>query len=385
MSMEPDTELEVKIVRKIEEIPPRDWLSAYPEALENYYFFKSLDESGFDQFSFFYILISDKGVPAGAASCFLMRFPFDMTVQGPTKVILDFIKKFAPNIVCPRVLLCGLPMGLGRIGVSGDPGRIIKAICGAMEKIAREEAAAMFIFKDFTPAYDSMLKPLVKDGFIKIQSLPFTQMRVEFRDFDDYLKTLSRASREGLKRKLKKVDREVKIDMEVTSTLEDSVLSEVHKLYLQTLNKMDLGFERVPADFFRRVSLNMPLEAKYFLWRIDGKLVAFAFCLVSGGLFIDYYLGFDYSVAYDYHLYFVRFRGLMEWCIARGIKKYEMGVTTYEPKRRLGFEFVRLFFYIKHRNKLVNPFLKIISCFIKPENFDPVFKMMKDAGVPENP
>ncbi|MDP2941230.1 MAG: GNAT family N-acetyltransferase [Candidatus Omnitrophota bacterium] len=369
--------LQIKITRKIADIPAQDWYSVFPKALENYYFFKSLDESAFEQFTFFYILVYDNGVPVGAASCFLMRFPFDSTVQGPLKVILGWVKRLLPHILSPRVLLCGLPMGQGRIGIAGDPVPVLEAICAGMETIAKEEKAAVFIFKDFNRADADTLRPLLKKGFLKIESLPSTEMDINFSSFEDYLKTLSRASRDGLKRKFKKVDAGPRIELEITGALEGSVLSEAHGLYLQTLTRMDLGFERVPEDFFRHIPENMPEEARYFLWRIKGRIVAFAFCLVSGGYFIDYYLGFDYAVAYQYHLYFIRFRDLMRWCIANGVKKYEMGVTTYEPKRRLGFNFVRLYFYIKHRNKLINPFVKIIGSFIKPENFDPVFKMME--------
>ena len=121
----------------------------------------------------------------------------------------------------------------------------------------------------------------------------------------------------------------------------------------------------------------MPDETKFFLWRMDGKLVAFALCLVSGDYFIDYYLGFDYSVAYQYHLYHVRFRDLMKWCIENKIKKYDMGYTAYEPKRRLGFNLVPLTVYAKHRNKLFNPFLKILGYLLQPANFEPVFKELR--------
>jgi predicted N-acyltransferase len=152
------------------------------------------------------------------------------------------------------------------------------------------------------------------------------------------------------------------------------VLAEVHRLYLQTYKKQDIGLEKVPMVFFKNISRNMPKETKYFLWRIEAKLVAFAFCLISGDYFIDYYLGFDYSVAYQYRLYFVRFRDLIQWCLAHGIKTYEMGQTGYEAKRRLGFNFIRLYFYMKHRNPLLNPFFNLVSYFMKPENFDPVFK-----------
>ena len=80
----------IKIVRKIEEISPQDWAKVFPPALENYYFFKTLDESTFPQFSFFYILVYDNDVPVGAASCFIMDFPLDIAVDGIFKKFTDF-------------------------------------------------------------------------------------------------------------------------------------------------------------------------------------------------------------------------------------------------------------------------------------------------------
>ncbi|MCK9604549.1 MAG: GNAT family N-acetyltransferase, partial [Candidatus Omnitrophica bacterium] len=194
-----------------------------------------------------------------------------------------------------------------------------------------------------------------------------------------YLKTLNQSSRDNLKRNLKKADK-VKIELTVKNALEEEELSQAYGLYLETYNKQEMGFEKLPIDFFRNVARNMPEEARFFLWRMEGKPVAFAFCLVSGDYFIDYYLGFDYSVAYRYFLYFVRFRGLLEWCIEHGIKRYEMGATTYEPKRRLDFNFIRLYFYVKLRNKLFNKFSSLIIHFMKPENFDPIFEHLDNRS-----
>ena len=372
--------LTTKVVSRIEEIPVQDWESVFPKVTENYYLFKSLDESHLEQFSFYYIIAYDNAIAVAATSCFLMRFPFDMTVHGPLKTFLSFIKKLMPNILCPKVLICGLPMGQGRIGIAKDCPGAMEAICAGMEKIAKEQKAEMFLYKDFNATYDALFSPLLKKGFSRVESLPSTDMAITFSSFDDYLKKLSQTSRENLKRKLKKADSQVKIDLEVTDTLSDELLPDVYGLYLQTFDKQDMGLEKLTMDFFRRTSANMPQQVKYFLWRIEGKLVAFAFCLISGDHFIDYYLGFEYAVAYQYNLYFIRFRDLLKWCIAHGIKSYEMGVTTYEPKRRLGFDFIRLYFYIKHRNPLINPFIKVISHFVKPENFDPVFKEMNNGS-----
>jgi len=135
-----------------------------------------------------------------------------------------------------------------------------------------------------------------------------------------------------------------------------------------------MGFELLPIAFFEKISKNMPGNIKYFLWRIDGKLVAFLLCLVSKDTLIDYYVGMDYSIAHKYHLYFLKFRDILNWCIKNNIKRYEMGITGYEPKRRLGFNFVPLYLYAKLRNRALRPAFNFMCQFLKFEHFDPSIK-----------
>lgn len=373
--------LEIKIVNKIEKLPRQDWDKVFPKAAESYNFFRAIDISSFsDQFKFFYILVYSEGAPVAATSCFVMDFQVDMTVKGWLKKFLGLIKKIFPRMLNFRTLVCGLPMGQGRIGVRGSPELAIEKISATLEKIAKEEKTTLIIYKDFVGSYQDKLSSLLKNGYIKIESLPSTDMKIDFSSFEEYLKRLSPSSRENLKRNFKKVDNRVKIDLEVKNSLENNEVAGIYDLYLQTYNKQDMGLEKLPADFFVNISRCMPEETRFFIWKIGGRPVAFALCLVSEDYFVDYYLGFDYSVAHQYFLYFVRFRDLINWCIEHKIKHYEMGVTTYEPKRRLGFNFIRLYFYIKHRNRLINKFTGLIGHFIKPENFDKVFESMDTSG-----
>jgi predicted N-acyltransferase len=202
-------------------------------------------------------------------------------------------------------------------------------------------------------------------------------MDINFDSFDDFLRTMSQSSKDNLKRNLKK-SANVAIKLEIVSCLEDELVPDVHRLYLETINGKENSFEVLTPEFFENISRNMPQETKYFLWRVDGKLAAFALCLVKNSHFQDHYLGFDYSIAYKYGLYFVRFRDLMKWCIANDIKKYEMGVAGYEAKRRLGFHFLRYYFYMKHRNKIMNFFFALLSPYLGPANFNPIFKYLKE-------
>jgi predicted N-acyltransferase len=102
--------------------------------------------------------------------------------------------------------------------------------------------------------------------------------------------------------------------------------------------------------------------------------------LVSKDIFIDYYVGLDYSITHEYHLYFVKFRETLNWCIKNKIKQYEMGITGYEPKRRLGFDFVPLYIYAKLRNRALRPIFNLICQFLKFENFDPALKEGKNRN-----
>lgn len=358
--------MQVKIVKKISEIPPQDWKSVFPDILESYEFFKAVDQSNFPQFSFFYILIYDNDISVGATSCFLMDFPLDVAARGLIKEITKVIRFFTPHLLSPRALICGLPWGEGRIGMAASSGGVIQAIYSAMERLAQEEGASIIAFKDFRSTYSGVFGGLFNQGFTMLESLPNTDIDISFASFEEYLKLLSAAARSGLRRKFKEVDGKVKINLEIQNKLEGSALNEAYALYLQTYEKQAMKLEKITIDFFANISKNMPDKAKFFLWRINGKLAAFAFCLTEGGYFIHYYLGFDYALAYRYHLYFVQFRDLLSWCIENKIKKYEMGSTSYEAKRRLGFNFIPLYIYARHRSKFYNPLFKIICQLFKP-------------------
>ena len=371
------TQLRTRIVNRISEIPPDDWNRAYPDALEGYNFFKTLDETGLDQFSLFYMMVYKGKTPVTATSCFILNYSLDTSINGRLRRVTNSIKKVMPNIFSIKAVVCGMPIGQGRLKIDEDADAVMKAILRRMEQIAKKKKAPIIAFKDFDKNHLSMLDPLKKADFFRFDSLPTTILNVRYKDFEEYLMTLSSASRYDLRRKFKKVDGHVKLDLEVVDSIDGEVLQEVYKLYLDIVDRHDMGFELLPAEFFKNISVNMPGHTKFFLWRIDGKLVMFLLGLVSNDMFIDYYVGFDYSIAHKYHLYFIKFRETLNWCIKNRIKEYEMGITGYEPKRRLGFDFIPLYLYAKLRNPALRPVFKFICHFLKFENFDPALKKGK--------
>ncbi len=365
--------LRTRVIRKIEDVSFEAWNKVFPNALEGYQFFKTLDESGFDQFSFCYILVYEGKQLVGAAPCFLMNYPLETSINGYLRRIANIFRKIFPNLFNLKTLVCGIPMSQGQIGMTDQPQMVLAALLRRMEQLARRMHAHLLAFKDLNQSYTTNFDSLKKDGFLKIDSLPSTELAITFPNFEGYLKILSSATRYDFRRKLKKAAT-VNIERTIESALDNKTLEAVYRLYTQMVKKHEMGFEIMPAEFFKRISQNMPGEVKYFLWRIDGKLVAFLFCLVSDTLFIDYFLGLDYALALKYHLYFVKTHDVINWCITHDIKKYDMGPTGYEPKRRLGFDFVPLYIYVKVRYRWLRPFFKGICGLLRFENFDPELK-----------
>jgi hypothetical protein len=369
--------LTTKVTRRISEIPARDWNGVFPKTMEGYDLFKTMDDAGSDQFSLYYVIAYENRVPVGACSCFIMKYPMDTGISGPLKRVTNAIKKIAPGLLSLKALICGSPIGQGRIGISGVRPDVMNALLGRIEQMSRKNKAAIIAFKDFSEEYTNILDPLVKKGYSKLSSLPNAEMKLDFNDFEGYLSTLSSESRYGLRRKFKKVDGRVKIDLDIIDSVSEEMLKDIYKLYLDVNIKHGMGFELMPIEFFRDISRNMPGSAKFFLWKMDGNLVKFLLCLASEDIFIDYYVGFDYSVAHKYNLYFIGFRDTINWCIKNKIKNYEIGVTGYETKRRLGFDFKPRYIYVKPRLRVLAPVFKLLCQFLKFENFDPDLKKLQ--------
>ena len=367
----------VRIVRRISEIDRAEWARIFPPTPEGYDFYRTIEQTLSRQFKLLYILIYEGATLQCLAPCFIMEYSLDTTISGPLKHFLSLIRCFVPRLLSVRAVICGSPTSDGRIWIA-DLSRcetLIGAVVGGMHAVALKENIRMLAFKDFWGRDAYLMKPLARLGFHRIRSFPFVKLDIRFESFENYLRSLSRATRKDLKRKFKKVDGKVHIEMEVRNEVDD-LLDEVYALYLQTLKKSDVIFETIPKEFFREIPRNIPEYAKCFLWRLDGRLVAFVFCLVTEHTLLDKYIGMDYSVAYKYHLYFITFRDILRWCIAHGIRRYESPQLGYEPKKRLDFTFIPDFVYVRHANCVLNSFIGLACALLKPENFDPVLRRM---------
>ena len=101
--------------------------------------------------------------------------------------------------------------------------------------------------------------------------------------------------------------------------------------------------------------------------------------MVHGDTIYDEYLGLDYSIAYDLHLYFYTLRDIITWSLEQGLKNYCSSPLNYDPKLHLGCDLVPLDLYVTHTSTLLNPIFRRALKFLEPTRHDPVLQRFSNA------
>jgi predicted N-acyltransferase len=208
--------------------------------------------------------------------------------------------------------------------------------------------------------------------------MPMTRMRLRYRDFEEYLNSLSKATRKDLRRKFRKIEKASPIEREVVTDITPYV-DDIYPLYLQVHERSPQKFERLTKDYFRALSEQMRERTRFFIWRFEGRIVAFSLCLVHNGTIYDDYLGLDYSVALDLHLYFYTLRDIISWAIEQRLDWYVSSPLNYNPKLHLGCELVPLDLYVMHTQPLLNPVFRRALKYLEPTRHDPVLQRFPNA------
>ena len=283
------------------------------------------------------------------------------------------------------MLMVGCAAGEGHLGGAVPAERWGMAVMReVLVKVARAHKAALVVWKDFPAHYRAPLDPLhcapaAGACYVRIPSMPATRLALDYTSFDDYMaRKLSHAMRKNLRRKFKVLTTAAPLEMTVVHDLGVHT-DEALALYLQTFARSPLQFEKLTLDFLLRLGAEMPERARFFLWRQNGKLVAFSLCLVHDGAIYDEYLGLDYTIALDLHLYFVTFRDILTWALAQGLTTYHSTPLNYDPKLHLGFALAPLDLYVAHPLPVLNALLRRILPFIQPTRAEPALRHFANA------
>lgn len=357
------------------------WRRAFQDKCKDHRYYEIVEQTLNDDFEHHYLVLEDgSGQIRAVQPLFFVRQNLIEGVPGAIRAIVDFIRKIFPRLLTMRVLMVGCAAGEGQLGAceAQDEPWVANALHANLLAYARQNKASLIVLKDFPATYRATLENFRANDYARIPSMPMTSLSLKHATFDGYLGTLGYITRKGLRRKFRKAERAAKIDMEVVSDITSHV-DEIYPLYLQVHERSPLKFETLTKDYFRSIGRQMPERARFFIWRQDGRIIAFALCFVFAGAIYDECLGLDYNVALDLHLYFYTLRDVLQWAMEQKLEYYCSGPLNYDPKLHLGCDLVPLDLYVMHTAPLLNPIFRRVIKYLGPTRHDPVLRRFPNA------
>jgi len=358
------------VCSSIQDIPQEQWNLVWPYPPESYNFYLSQEKADLEGFQFSYLVIYCKERIILIAPLFKAAFNLGFALEGVAQHLILSIQKFWPRFLMIQTLFCGSPVTIkGVIGI--DPGyvdnpELLAVFDRAICDFAKKSRARMIEFKDFMDTDLQLLSPLRSMGYFMVDSYPTAFLEIDFSSMDEYFSRLSYQTRKDLRRKIKKTNALGGLDIKVVNNIDDCI-DEVHQLYQNIYNKNALHFEHLTKDFFNNFCRYMPEETRFFLYRVNNKLIGFNFCLIQKDALVDKYLGFDYTVSQQYELYYISFLKNVQWCLDNGKKNYLLSQGGYSTKSRLGAKLIPLRALVRYVNPLITFFISLFSRFLMPE------------------
>ena len=349
--------------------------TAFPGIRKDTRYYSIVEQTINPEFEHAYFVLEDRQKQTLAFQPFFLLYQ-DL-VQGSPKwvdAILKPIRKVIPKFLIWKTLMTGCAAGEGHLDSDTPLKRnwIASVLAEAMPKYGKSKGARMVVMKEFPVVYRDALKAFTDNHFTRIPSLPMTRLSIDYANFEEYMtRVLSKVTRKGLRRKLRDAEAADPIELEVLSDITPMV-DEAHALYMNVYNRSDMHFERLTTQFMSRLGQEMPDKTRFFVWRQKGKMIAMSLCMIQGDSIYDEYLGLDYSVALDLHLYWYTFKDILEWGMKNNIKWYCSSALNYDPKLHLKSHLYPLDLYVAHTSGLLNFIFKKILPMMEPTRGDKI-------------
>jgi len=371
------------VANRIPEADATTWASGLSHVASDHRYYELSHDSLGHQFEHYYLLLKDHAGVTRAIQPFLMVNQ-DLVTGMPSAVrrAMNKIRQRFPSTLVMRMLMVGCAAGEGHLVRDRSTGGVewvVQALREALPAVARSFGSAMIVLKDFPKTYRKPLRQLRQAGYARVPSMPGSRLDLNFKDFEEYLQTrLSHKTRKNLRQKYRKAAAGVPIKMEMVSDI-TSHIEELFPLYQQVLERSRYKFEELTKSYFVSLGQRMKDRSIFFIWRQNGKAVAFSSCFGHEGILRDHYIGLDYKVALDSHLYFVTWRDIVNWAIQNGYRTYYSAPLNYEPKYHLRHDLVPLDLYVRTSWNWLNPIFRFVVPYLEPTRYDPMIRRFANA------
>jgi hypothetical protein len=368
----------VHIYHRAEDIDPAIWGAAFGDSHKDFEYYRLIEETMTADFAYRYLVLFDREQnPVALQPLILVDQDLAASARATIAHIIAFIRSWQPRFLRGLMLMAGCLVGDAALGLiaPADAQDVVTLLAAALLMYARSQRISLVTVKDTPAASRDELSPLLRTGYTRLPGFPPLTLDLNFASFEEYMATrLSKVTRKGLRRKLRKSGRVTPpLTLEV---FEDctKIIDEIYPLYLNVAHRSPVSFEVFTRDYFLEAGRRMPGRFRYFIWRQSGKAVAFSFCTIWKDTIYDNDIGLDYDVAYTLNLYYVSFRDVINWALRHSLKYYRSAPFNYDAKLHLRLQPLPVDLYVRHVSPLVNAIIKLAAPLFAPTKLDPILR-----------
>lgn len=367
---------QVSLVSRAQLTDSPHWENAFAGKRKDHRYYELVEDTIRQGFDYRYFAIKNEhGEIQAVQPFFILDQDLIIGLSSNIAAWINSIRRVWPRFLKMRTLMVGCAAGEGHLdGSELSLGATARILASDIVTRARELRVPLIVLKEFPAKYRKPLKCFLDEGFSRVPSLPMTRLDIDYASFDEYMdKALNSATRRKLRKKFKAAAQGPPIELDVVDDVR-AIADEVYPLYLQVYERSKFHFEKLTKEFLCGLGRRMPDKVRFFVWRQRAQVVAFSLCMLEGDAIYAEYIGLDYTVALQLHLYHYAVRDMISWAMANGYKWFRSSGLNYDPKLHLRHLLDPIDLYVRHTSPAANAILKRILPLIDPTRYDPILK-----------
>lgn len=357
-----DVPLCVEVTDGLGGVSAGDWGWLFGDHPDSYQSVAFSQRCGMDGFVFRTIVVSHGGAPLLVVPTFESVFRASSMAEGVSRRLMRVLEPVMPGLLLPRLFGIGLvECEWCAVGIrEGAPDELIerawREAASRIDALARAAGANAIVLLELGPGTMGRVPADLIRGFAPVRTSPCARVPLPFDTVDQYLKSLSRSTRQSLRRRARP-----RADLRVERTIEPGAhLPRIIELYRRTVARapVSLGVQR--PVYFERVCEEVP-GAHYVLYLSGDRLIGFNLLVSRDDTLIDKYFCMEPEEGRGHHLYFYSWMENIRCAIESGCSVYHAGPGSVETKSHLGCRFIQTTTLFRHTSAGAHAVLSFLA------------------------
>ncbi len=355
--------LQVEVLESIHDIAAPTWdaLVGNAAVTRTHAYLAAVEDAAIAGCRHFYLLVRDAAGGLVAHACvYQLDTDFAQLMPAPVRRLAAWVRRRWPGVLAARVTECGSPLVAGTsLSVADGCSRhaVMGAIETAMRGIARRTGSTLLVLRDFEAADCAEYDFLRTRGYKRVCNLPLARIEVRWPSYDAYLAAMRGRYRKDLRRRLRRAARDGRTVARRSEFAGDAPRWAAQAAYVVAGTR---GFKRetVNAAYYANMA-RLPAAARTLLTlERNGRPLAHGLVLADAEHTVATFFGREPGNASGE--WFQLMDAVVADAIARGSRRVELGLGSYEAKALFGAELVPLYVYTCSTRRWLNAIIRLV-------------------------